>query len=116
MSDAEEIGAYGCLAVLGLMACGVLYSVYALYDGYYSRELPADQTALIDNASGFIIDGIKGAQSVKVTLSNKSEWIITSAAVSFFFEPHSGQEWYEARRLLSIRQCFGGTGSWYPRS
>ena len=90
MSEAEDIGAYGCLAVLGLMVCGVLYSVYALYDGYYSRELPADQTALIDNASGFIINGIKGAQSVKVTLSNKSEWIITSATVSFRFEPHGG--------------------------
>lgn len=90
MSEADDIGAYGCLAVLGLMVCGVLYSVYALYDGYYSRELPADQTALIENASGFIINGIEGAQSVKVTLSNNSEWIITSATVSFLCEPHGG--------------------------
>lgn len=90
MSDTEDAAGCGCLVVLGLLACGVLYSVYALYDGYYSRELPADQTALIDNASGVIINGIKGAQYVEVMLSNKSEWIITSATVSFLFEPHDG--------------------------
>ena len=75
MSDAEDFGGCGCLVVLGLLACGVLYPVYALYDGYYSRELPVDQTALIEAKAHISTSANK--RVLDITLENNSEWIIT---------------------------------------
>ena len=93
MSEAEDIGAYGCLAVLGLMACGVFYSVYALYDGYYSRELPADQTALIEAKAHISTSANK--RLLDITLENNSEWIITeiSTKISVSLEDGSSRNY-----------------------